>query len=144
MRQLLRYNFVALPLLMTAMAGLLVCLLLPGHEQPSWPLTIAPAFTFLIIACSTWLLIKLAVWLLKPVAARWLALLGLVTCSIYAQMPLLMMGGAFFLSLASAYWWYQGQFVPAGRQMTKREQMYWVLLNEHMDGSTSFPSRGRW
>lgn len=144
MRKLLRYNFVSLPLLMTAMVGLLMCLVLSGYESLWWLAHIAPVFTFLIMACGGWLLLKLAVWAMKPVAMRWLALLGLVTFSIYAQMPVLLIGGAAFLFLASAYWWYQRQFVQADRQMTKNEQMYWVWLNEYMDGSISFPSTRRW
>lgn len=36
MRQLLRYNFVALPLLMTAMVALLACLVFYGHKSTGW------------------------------------------------------------------------------------------------------------
>jgi hypothetical protein len=144
MRKLLRYNFVSLPLLVTAMVGLVLCLLFSRDESLWWLASVAPMFAFVIMACGTWLLFKLGVWAVKPVAMRWLALFALISCSIYTQMPLLMIGGALFLLLASTYWWFQGQFVPAERQMTKREQMYWVLLNEYMGGPISSRSRSRW
>ena len=137
MRQLLRCNFVALPLLITAVVGLVVCLLLSGHAPLWWLAEIAPVFTLLIMVSGTWLLFKLGIWAMKPAAIRWLGAIAVATASAYTQSVVLLISGLLFLALASAYWWYQRQFRPASYQMTRKEQMYWVWLNEFADGSIS-------
>jgi hypothetical protein len=141
MRQLLRYNCVALPLLITAMVGLLACLLLSGHAPLWWLAEIAPMFTLLIMATCAWLLLKLAIWATKSLTLRWLVTVGLIVAGISFDRHDIVAGAAIMLIVSSGYWWLRAQIRPSDLPATREETLYWYWVNEFTDGRTPFLPR---